>query len=307
MNNRRDVFVQGGSDVKRILAAAAAMLTLCSCSLNDEPELSSDVSEETTTFVFTGVPEIPTFKAPSGSETVTSAVTDVPADETVSPEESESLPAEGTGSGELVCLDVPYFSQEEYPTGCELVCASMLLAYYGFEISPAELIEQGYVGTGSVTEDFMNPGTYFGDDPNKVFIGDPNDIFNFSYGCYSGAIFAGLRKYLAHEYYDAANLSGISLKDLCMEYIDRGEPVLIWASTNMEPTHSEENNTWTITDTGETFTWISNEHCLVLIGYDDENYCFHDPQSGEKVLYPKAVSEQRYRELGKQAITVHPW
>ena len=75
----------------------------------------------------------------------------------------------------------------------------------------------------------------------------------------------------------------------------------------MEPTHTEDNNKWIITDTGEEFSWISNEHCLVLVGYDNENYCFHDPQTGANVLYPKAVSEQRYRELGRQAITVHPW
>ena len=297
--------------MKRIIAAAMATLTLCSCSLSDgETEMSSEIPEETTTFVFTGVPEMPALDFSGGASHTTAAENTAPEETSAADEENssgEETPAEGTAAGELFCLDVPYYSQDEYPTGCELVCASMLLAYYGFDISPSELIEQGYIGTGSVTEDFMNPGTYYGDDPNKVFIGDPNDIYNFSYGCYSGAIFSGLRKYLERKYYDAANLSGISLKDLCMEYIDRGEPVLIWASTNMEPTHTEDNNKWIITDTGEEFSWISNEHCLVLVGYDDENYCFHDPQTGANVLYPKAVSEQRYRELGRQAITVHPW
>ena len=31
---------------------------------------------------------------------------------------------------------------------------------------------------------------------------------------------------------------------------------------------------WKLLDTGETFTWISNEHCMLLVGYDEDSYYF---------------------------------
>ena len=118
--------------MKRIIAAAMATLTLCSCSLSDgETEMSSEIPEETTTFVFTGVPEMPALDFSGGASHTTAAENTAPEETSAADEENssgEETPAEGTAAGELFCLDVPYYSQDEYPTGCELVCASMLLA-----------------------------------------------------------------------------------------------------------------------------------------------------------------------------------
>ena len=61
---------------------------------------------------------------------------------------------------------------------------------------------------------------------------------------------------------------------------------------------------WKLLDTGETFTWISNEHCMLLVGYDEDSYYFNDPYAGKLVKYEKETVEQRYSELGKQSISV---
>ncbi|MFQ9415315.1 MAG: C39 family peptidase [Bifidobacterium pseudocatenulatum] len=40
------------------------------------------------------------------------------------------------------------------------------------------------------------------------------------------------------------------------------------------------------------YLWISNEHCMSLVGYDEENYYFNDPYENHGAIgYPKAVVE----------------
>lgn len=205
-------------------------------------------------------------------------------------------------TGDFVCIDVPFISQrEEYPTGCELVSASMLLKFYGFDATAGELIEKGCIKQSEVEYD---GNKIYLDDPNKAFIGNPRS--DSGYGCYAPALLDCLDKYLEDEYFDAVNLSEISLPDLCMEYIDFGEPVIIWGSINMGDTKIIKN-AWTIKDTNKNFDWIANEHCLVLVGYDDENYYFNDPLKNAAVPYKKETAEKRYKELGSQAVTIRPW
>ena len=309
--------------MKRIAVALLTALTLSSCSLADDELLSSELptEPETTaqTFVFTGLPDIPTLRTETETETVpsesypepesekepeqtTAAEADASA-ETATPMKSEGgAPPEG-----VKCIEAPYFSQDGKPAGCELVCTSMLLAYYDFAITADELISEGYIEQAMV-DTYQDPerGTVmFSGDPNEVFIGDPNTPYG--YGCYSGAIRSCLRKYLDNEFFDAVDISGISLKDLCMEYIDCGEPVIVWASVDMEPFFTAEANKWEIEGTDEMVEWKSNEHCLLLVGYNEESYCFHDPLRGAYTLYPRDVAEALYREMGSQAVTIHPW
>ncbi len=221
------------------------------------------------------------------------------ADET----EDDELPepdAENAG-----CFDVPYISQEEYPTGCELVSTSMLLAYYGIEIEPGELIDGGYVATAEFVKDPENPDIVYGGDPNYSYIGDPRD--ENGYGCYGGAIADGLVRLLDGKYFDVADLTGKSLEYICDFYLDLGEPVLLWTSINMEPLHYREGAEWTIKETGEKFRWLSNEHCMVLVGCDENYYYFNDPLSGKNYPYERELTEKRFEEMGCQAVTIRPW
>lgn len=307
--------------IKLSVLCVLVVFSICSCSTEevietmfyDDELLFSDYEEytepitEPETYEISEIPDIPDISEIVHTEPVTTKAPAVTETSVATSSESESAETDVTTTsvektGEFVCIDVPYISQNvEYPTGCELVSASMLLSFYGFDITAGELIDKGYIKQSKA--EYKGNEIYYAD-PNKAFIGDPRS--ESGYGCYSPALLEGLKKYLEDEYFDAVNLSEISLHDLCMEYIDFGEPVIVWASINMIQTAVAEN-AWTIKETGEKFSWISNEHCLVLVGYDDDYYYFNDPQKGASVPYEKGIVEKRYEELGRQAITVRPW
>lgn len=192
-------------------------------------------------------------------------------------------------------VNVPLISQEEcgYQTGCELVSGAMVLRYYGFEVSPQDLYEvipkslsiQNADGTGA--------------DPRQVFIGDPQGMGG--YGCYAEPLIHAMNRLLNNEWY-AINISGTSLVELEEMYLKKGTPVIIWTTLHMmEP---GQGNRWTLQD-GTEFQWIAGEHCMVLVGADTDYYYFNDPNhAGEVVGYERKTVEERYRQLGKQAIII---
>lgn len=95
-------------------------------------------------------------------------------------------------------------------------------------------------------------------------------------------------------HYRAVDESGKTAEQLVERYVSKGMPVIFWACINMrEP---KTGPVWKLKETGETFTWISNEHCMLLVGADEENYYFNDPYDGHGVIgYPKALVEDRHR------------
>ena len=304
--------------MKRFIALILIMAALTGCGKSTEAEeaprkAAAPAAEPET------VPEtVPAAEAPTDAVTEPSAEateekpseavqeeTAAPAEPpTEAPTEPEAVPVisepEEAPPAMVTVLDVPFYSQADMPTGCELVSTSMLLGYYDYDISAYDLIACGYIGTSDL---WTERGKVLrGGDPNEVFIGDPFD--KNGYGCYSGAVISGLGLYLEEEPYAVADLTGMSLPDICTEYIDWGTPVLVWATMGMVPSYVKSENTWLINDTGEMFTWVTNEHCLVLVGYDDDYYYFNDPLEGDAVPYGRELTEQRYRELGSQAVCI---
>ena len=203
-----------------------------------------------------------------------------------------------------VLIDVPFYSQKDYPTGCELVSTSMLLAFYGISISANQLITDGYVKTKSV---YLNKyRNACGPDPDIYFIGDP--LKDTGYGCYSGTIISALKKILPSDKYNVCDLKNMSIDKICENYIDNGIPVMIWGSINMKPTYVYEINHWVIDEgkkNGTDFWWRSNEHCLIFTGYDNGYYYFNDPLSDESgTKYRKWQVKKRFGELGNMAVAI---
>lgn len=195
-------------------------------------------------------------------------------------------------------LNVPFINQDDYPTGCESVSTVMLLQYYGIEMDVDTFIDS-HLETG---EYYAVDGVFYAPHPADAFIGDPRTTASF--GCYSPVIYRALQNGLP-ENYTVQDVSGTALEDLCRDYIDLGHPVLVWATMYMLPT--SEGPTWNLLDSEETYTWLNNEHCLVLVGYDDAFYYFNDPLEYEApIAYPRELAEQRYAELGMQALIVFP-
>ena len=194
-------------------------------------------------------------------------------------------------------IDVSYLDQSvHYPTGCESVSAVMLLRYLGYEMSVDEFIEQ-YLDR---QEFELREGELYGPDPTKYFCGSPYD--EESFGCYAPVIAQALKKAIGGMY-EVLDLTGTEIKTLQTEYIDKGMPVILWACINMrEPITGPQ---WKLKDSGEVFTWISNEHCMLLVGYDEEGYYFNDPYENNGVIrYPKEIVEDRYKAQHMQAVAV---
>lgn len=182
---------------------------------------------------------------------------------------------------------VPVLQLPELPTGCEITSLATVLNYYGYDISKTQLADE-----------YLNCGKIGQTDPDEKFIGSPYD--EHSYGCYSNVIADAARDFSTKNNcnFKIYNLNGLSLDEL-YEYIENGSPVIVWATIDLMETY--RNITWDID--GKEIAWRANEHCMVLIGYDKDNdTCIvSDPLKGI-MEYPKELFNQRYEELGKQAV-----
>ena len=93
----------------------------------------------------------------------------------------------------------------------------------------------------------------------------------------------------------------ISIQELLEKYIDQGMPVVFWACINMRK--EIPGPEWKLLDSGETFCWISNEHCMLLVGYDEEKYYFNDPYDNTGVIgYERELVEKRHVAQHSMAI-----
>lgn len=196
-------------------------------------------------------------------------------------------------------LSVPYISQEgSFPNGCESVSATMLLRYYGFDITPDEFIDS-YLPCEPVR---ISWGTRYGPNPKLVYAGDPRSDSD-GYGCFAPVIVKAMNSYLSGKGYYAKNVTGTSLSTLASTYIDSGNPVLVWGTVGMK--EIDRIIQWQSDDRTESFLYPANEHCMVFSGYDGENYWFSDPyDSNGTVAYPISDSVMAYNQLGTQAVVI---
>lgn len=220
-------------------------------------------------------------------------------------------------------IEVPYISQAGlYPTGCESVSTVMLLRYLGIKITV-----DGFIEKYLIKQNFeVREGIVYGPDPRKVFCGNPYSEDGM--GCYAPVICEAMNRVFAEnigEYdeqeqtnpacesvksgktlkgtYTAVDETNKAVEDLLTEYIDRDMPVIFWACIDMrEPVTGPD---WELLDGSGTFTWISNEHCMLLVGYDEEGYYFNDPYENHGLIrYPRELVEKRHRAQYSMAVGV---
>lgn len=194
--------------------------------------------------------------------------------------------------------NVPTIHQfPQFPTGCESVATVMALNYFGNPITVEQFVDE-FLPTSR--DFYVENGIHFGPSPYEYFIGNPKS--SASYGCMAPVIEKALRA-CVDDSLTVSNLSGASLEVLCDQYIDNDIPVILWATIRMLETNPISS--WYLND-GTRFTWPGNEHCMLLVGYDDTQYYFNDPYTGKLVAYDKTLTEDRFAELGRQAVVVFP-
>ena len=199
---------------------------------------------------------------------------------------------------------VPLVNQNKLPTGCETCSATMLLKFYGYNIS-----ETTFADKYLIKKNLSYSGSkIYGPDPNCAFVGNPYSSSGF--GIYAPAMAKSMNSYLADKSYKAVSLKGKSLEYLAGKYIAQGQPVMVWATINMVASY--KTTTWSVNYTdenakykyGSNYTWTANEHCLVLTGYNSNYYYFNDPWTNTRTYYKKSLVNTRYSELGKQAVVM---
>lgn len=197
-------------------------------------------------------------------------------------------------------IQAPYIDQtEKYPTGCESISAVMLLQYLGISISPDEFIET-YLAKESMQK---KGGRLYGPNPWNCFAGSPYD--SESFGCYAPVIVQALNRMFADRHLPkrAKNITGMETEEILRRYIDCDMPVIFWASIDLKETIYGPD--WQLLD-GSQFFWVSNEHCMLLVGYDDESYYFNDPWHNHGcIAYERKLVEKRHREQYAMAAAVY--
>lgn len=201
-------------------------------------------------------------------------------------------------------LNVPIVWQvPDYPTGCEAASSTMLLRYYGYNVSLGEMVN------AIPREDlYEENGRVYGPSIYEKFVGDPRQTYTDArpgYGAFSPVITRALNNVLAKKggRHYAKNITGCSFETL-LKHIDNGDPVIVWSTSKMRTPTTV--NSWYIkgADGKDTyFEYPRGTHVTVLTGYDGKEIYISDPYYGY-LHFPYGDFVDKWNLLGTQAIVL---
>ena len=222
------------------------------------------------------------------------------------PEPTEPAVQENTIPESYMINSVKAIAMDDLKAGCGTYACTMLLNSLGFDLDE-HTIADSYLNCQYVylTEDGLDGE---GPDMYSAFAGTAYA----GWGVYAPSMAKSMNEYLKDQKSNlkAYALENVELDDLVEQYVSKGVPVMIWATTYMQEPYVY--HTWTVnyvdenakTKIGDKFSWYMHEHCLVLAGYDKENYYFGDSTAGTISCFKKDLVKKRYEQMFKQAIVV---
>ena len=193
---------------------------------------------------------------------------------------------------DVIMLGVQNILQKpDLPAGPEITCLTIVLNYLGDYVDKVHLAENYLV--------LAEPGTTT---PFEAYLGDPK-IAKGSYGCYAPVIVDTANRYFkdkGNTNKKAMDVSGSTLEEL-LGYVKNGTPVLVWGTTNLVAT--KVTASWEIN--GELLEWRGYEHCVVLMGYNQNRstVIVADPLRGI-VEYDMEMFYKRYQEQYESAMII---
>ncbi|HDR4902206.1 C39 family peptidase [Bacillus cereus] len=198
---------------------------------------------------------------------------------------------EFTRDEKVILSNVPFIQQlPELDRGCEVTSLAMMLQYAGITVDKMKLANE------IKKVDFMNDGVR--GNPNEGFVGNIYTFSESGYGVYHGPLFQLAKKYLPNK---AVDLTGKSIEEL-YKSVKAGQPVVMITNATFEPLDEDEFTTWETNSGDVSITY--NEHCVVLIGYDQESVYIRDPlKDSLDVKVPREKFEQAWVQMGSQAIS----
>ena len=191
----------------------------------------------------------------------------------------------------VILSNVPLIQQlPELDRGCEVTSLAMMLQYADITVDKMKLANE------IKKVDFMNDGVR--GNPNEGFVGNIYTFSESGYGVYHGPLFQLAKKYLPNK---AVDLTGKSIEEL-YKSVKAGQPVVMITNAKFEPLDEDEFTTWETNSGDVSITY--NEHCIVLIGYDQESVYIRDPlEDSLDVKVPRESFEQAWVQMGSQAIS----
>ena len=280
------------------------LLTGCSEALEYEtpsapPTQSADNEPPTAQATDPGAPSSPeaVSSAPAFSEVISSTpdpTEEVPA--TPAPPEDTPdipIPSETVASVPLI------YQKPELPNGCEITSLAMLLAWAGYPIDKVELSDN-YLPKQNFS---IVDGVRYGPDPDQAFAGDPAS--SKGWYCFEGPILEAANAYLSDQNttQQAAPLSGATREEL-ENYINDGIPLAVWVTLSYTAPRNPESFRWYLPD-GTLYTPYSNLHCVVLAGWDGDNYRIANPINGWQTISPDTFWNC-FSAMGCRAVAILP-
>lgn len=178
-------------------------------------------------------------------------------------------------------------------TGCESVAITMTAQVVGLKDFDTKTFISSYMSTEPKTGD-----------PYRGQLGGFQDG---GLGCFPPAIVSAVNKYLPNlsngSSYVAIDTTGKSLDELYNLYIKKNIPVAIWSTIKNDPSKRKESSN-TYQHNGKSFKWISGEHCMTFLGYENDKVIVADPDEGKVMEYDKNTFEQEFNTRGKMSVVI---
>ncbi|AST93859.1 C39 family peptidase [Sutcliffiella cohnii] len=184
----------------------------------------------------------------------------------------------------------------ELPNGCEITSLTAVLQFCGYSISKTEMADD-YL---TKVPFFWKDGKLIGGNPYEAYAGDPRRKDGFF--SYAPPIVDAARTYIADVggKETVKDLSGSTPGEI-MEYLQQGNPVVIWVTLDLSP--PKVTYSWHFESTEEKFQAPVNLHAVVLNGYENGMVHVMDPLKGQ-VTHDAIDFFNSYIELGSHALVV---
>lgn len=210
------------------------------------------------------------------------------ATEASSGEKVPLIPAVEVTPSAMIGNFVPICQYPELPTGCETVSLTMTLNYYGIDAEKCD-----------IADNYLTKGTLETAGFKDAFIGNPRN--SGSFGCFAPVIEDTANRYLAEceSQLRAYDITGTDFEGL-FPFVCGGVPVIVWGTYDCAEVYATP--VWTVN--GETITFPTPEHCMVLVGYDESTVWVADPNYGDIRAYDREIFKNRYDSLFKQAVVL---
>lgn len=183
---------------------------------------------------------------------------------------------EPTASAKEATVPTEILQMPDHPAGCEIVSLQSALSAFGLDYSFDEL----YDLFSKSDNDFVT--SWWGDPDSEGAV-------------YPPAVEDVGERVLSGTPYDIDNVTGCSF-DFLLTAVESGENCLLWITTD------DQYPDWSGITVGD-WEMYTNEHCVVMYGFDDDEVLLMDPLQGYRSVDLDALQDL-WESCGSMAVVI---